>query len=183
MKIEVENISFKKYLSITDRSKTDYYLKYGNFKVVDYFKLGSFMNLSFGFVKDFQEILNYQGLTYQNYIEIISKYKKILISDIALIGIFDLHQSMLFVKDEIQKINKLESENLGHDVTSEEENAGIEIFSKYRSFLQFDNLTGGDITKIKKIRRMEYSVCFAKMLLDADRNQFETNLFKLRNKT
>jgi hypothetical protein len=89
----------------------------------------------------------------------------------------------LYCKNEIELINKIESENLGHDSTGEEQSAGIEIFSKYRSFPQFLSLCNEDLTKMELIRKLEYSVCFAKLMYDADLVQYQNNIFKIRNKT
>ncbi len=182
MKIKIENIPFSVYLALPDRSDYDKYLEYGKIKAKDYFHLGPFMDLPFGFVKDMQEYFNFSGLTWDEFFEEISNFKKISKKQIAKIGIFDLKAALNYCQEQIDLINKGESENLGHEPTLEERQAGIEMFDKYRSFIQFDTLTGGDITKIEAIRQVDYATCFAKLMLDADRAQFDTNIFNIRNK-
>jgi len=180
MIIEVKDISFIQYSELENKTKYNYYLKYAKLESNDLFKLGSFEDLPFGFVKDIQEHLNYTGLSWQVFIEEISKQTKIQIKELALMSIFELHKVRLYLLDEIKTINKLESNNLSHNPTIEEQQAGLEVFEKYRSFLQFDKLTGGDITKIDKIREIPYSVCFAKLMLDADKYEFDYKLNRLR---
>jgi len=182
MKIKKANISFIEYVSLKDRSEYDYLLKYGGLKADDYFNLGDFLNLEFGFIKDMQEHLNYTGLDWQTYLEEISKHTRKDLKKLANIGIFDLYQSRLYLRQEIERITKLESSNLGHKASIEEEQAGIEVFDKYRSFLQFDHLTKGNIIKINDIRKIKYSICFTKLMLDADRSEFDNKLFNIRNK-
>jgi len=182
MKIKKPNISFVDYVNLKDRTEYDYLLKYSELVAEDYFKLGDFLNLEFGFVKDIQEYLNYTGLDWKTYFEEIAKHTKKDIKELAQIGIFNLYQSRLYLRDQINIINELESNNLGHKASIEEDQAGIEVFNKYRSFLQFDHLTKGNIEKIEEIRKIKYSVCFAKLMLDADRVEFDNKLFKIRNK-
>ena len=152
------------------------------FEPLDLFKLGDLTDCQFGFVKDMQDLLNYEGLTWEKFFEEISNYKKITQRRIALMPLFDLHRARLYLKKEVEKINEIESNGLGHSPSSEEESAGINIFEKYRAFLQFDKLTGGDITKIDEIRKLPYSLCFAKLMLEADKAEFESNLIRSRNR-
>lgn len=182
MKKQVENISFVKYVSLKDRAQYDYYLRYGNLKSEDLFKLGDFMDQDFGFVKDMQEHLTHSGLSWQIFIEEMAKKSKKTKKHIANMPLFNLEQARLFIKEEIKKIIRLESENLGHQASNEEQQAGIEKFSKYRAFLQFDNLANGDITRHSEVRKQKYSLCFAKLMLDADRAEFEKELHKIRSK-
>lgn len=152
------------------------------FEPLDLFKLGDLTDCQFGFVKDVQDLLNYEGLTWEKFFEEISNYKKITQRRIALMPLFDLHRARLYLKKEVEKINEIESNGLGHNPSAEEESAGINIFEKYRAFLQFDKLTGGDITKIDEIRKLPYSLCFAKLMLEADKAEFESNLIRSRNR-
>ncbi len=183
MKVKVRNIPYKEYFTLLDRSEIDSYLKYGKFESKDLFNFGDFTSLEFGFVKDVQELFTDAFLTWKMLIDEIVKYKKIRISEISKLGVFDLHCSFLYIKEQIELINKIESENLGHTPTFEENEAGIEVFQKYKSFPQFLSLCNGDLTKLESIRKIEYSVCFAKLMYDADYSQYESNLFRIRNKT
>lgn len=180
--MKIYNIPYKEYYTIKDRREYDYTLKFGIFSPVDIFQLGNFFDCSFGFVKDMQENLSDAFFTWDDYIKEINKYKKISLSEIAGHGIFDIHRSILYCQEQINAINENEAKFLGHIPTAEEVEAGCEIFDKYKSFIQFDSLTGGDITKINLIREMPYSECFLKLMYDSDLKAFETNLFNIRNR-
>lgn len=182
MKKLLNNISFLEYFELRNKKEYDFALRFGNFEPLDLFKFGDFVDKSFGFVKDFQEILNYEGLTWERFFEEIEKETKLDKKQIAKYPLFELHRCKLYIKNEIEKINTIELNALGHKATNEEESAGLETFAKYRSFLQFDTLAGGDITKIDVVRLVPYSVCLAKLMLDADRKEYEETLFKIRNR-
>lgn len=180
IKLFVENIRYIDYVNLKNKDKYNYYLRYGMLEPFDFFELGDFMELEFGFVKDMQEILNYTGLTWSVFITQMSGYLKKPMKQIAKEPLFYLQQQRLYIKDQIEKINKLESNNLGYTPTMDEERAGIEVFTKYKSFLQFDNLTGGDLLKIEAIKKLPYSICFAKMKLDADKAEFNRDLERIQ---
>ena len=50
--IDIMRFNLLKYINLQDHSKYNYYLAYGKFEMKDHFNLGSFVDLSFGFVKD-----------------------------------------------------------------------------------------------------------------------------------
>ena len=179
--MKVLNITFIQYTNLKNRSQYDYYLRYGNIKPVDYFKLGDFTIQNFGFVKDMQDYLNYSGLTWQSFIEEMAIKTKKSIKTIARTPLFFLQQARLFVKEEIEKINKIENIGLSHTPSMEEELANINVFEKYRAFLQYDQLTGGDINKIEDIKKLPYTTCFTKLSLEADKSNFERELNRIRN--
>ena len=179
MKKEVVDISFQDYISLNNRSQYDYYLRYGKLKPLDYFKLGDITEQSYGFVKDMQEYLNYSGLTWINYFKTMEEYgHKINPKD----SLFTLQQSRLWLKEQIEFVNKLESDGLGHTPEPDEEVAGIDMFGKYRSFMQLDKLAGGNVTKYDEVRKQPYGTCFTKLKLESDKIEYETRLNKIRTK-
>jgi hypothetical protein len=180
MKINVKDITFTEYMNLKDKSEYDCYLEY--LKAEDIFCIGNFTDLSFGFVKDMQEYVNCNELTWNVYFKELHNLKNISAKKLGSMSFFKIYKSLLYIIEQISSINKLESENLGHNPSSEEMQAGIEVFNKYKAFIQFDTLTRGDITKIEAIRKIEYNVCFTKLMYDADKNQFDINLFNIKNK-
>lgn len=182
MKKLLNNISFLEYFELKDKKEYNFALQFGIFEPLDLFKFGDFVDKSFGFVKDFQEIMNYEGLTWERFFIEIEKETKIDKKELVKYSLIDLHRCRLFIKKEIEKINEIELNALGHKSTSEEESADLESFAKYRSFLQFDALAGGDITKIDLVRLQPYSVCLAKLMLDADKKEYEERLMRIRNR-
>jgi len=183
MIIKVPNISFLQYYNLTDRDNYNYYLKYADIKPKDIFNLGKFIELSFGFVKDLQELYNSSGFIMWN--DLFNEIEKLTGKNkdkLSQLPLFDLHAFRLYLYEEIEEVNKRESANLSHKASAEETIAGLDEFGKYKAFLQFDKLAGGDILKIDEVRKLPYSICFTKLLLEAERTEFEKRLINIRKK-
>lgn len=175
------NISYTQYYNLDEKRYYNDAFRLGIFEPLDLFEIGNFVDQSFGFVKDWQEILNYEGLSFEKLINEMSLFVSKSKKEIASNSIFDLHRCIIYFVTQIEKINEIESKTLGHTPSNEEVQAGIDIFNKYHSFLQFNSLSGGDLLKFDQIRKLPYSVCLTKLMLDSDSSQFQTNLFKIRN--
>lgn len=176
----LKDIKYKEYFTLSSRKEYDFALRNGNFKSLDLFGIGNFIDQTFGFVKDWQEILNYEGLNFEKLIKEMAIYLKKKESEIADNTIFDLHRCILYFKEEIIKINEIEKNALDHNPSQEEIDAGIDIFDKYHSFLQFDSLAKGNLLLFDELRKLPYSLCLSKLKLDSDISTFQTNLFKIR---
>ena len=174
MIIKAPNIDFKLYDSLTDRSQYDYYLRYGEFKPANHYEHTELLNSSFGVVKDVQEILNYAGLNWEALNELISV-------NIGDEPVFNLQQQRTWFKDQVEQINKLEANGLGHKASAEEEAAGLDRFEKYRSFPQLDKLMTWwpQYTK-DQIRELDYTFCFTKLKYEADKREFEEDVNRLQ---
>jgi hypothetical protein len=179
--IKVPNISFLEYANLDTRKDYDYYLRYANLKGLDLFCLGDFLAQPFGFVKDMQEYMNYQGLNWEDFFTEMSKKTGEATDSIVKRSLFDLQRARIYIRDEIEKINTLERTQLGHTSDSDEERAGIDVFNKFRSFIQFDKLAQGDIRRFKEIEEIPYDICFTKLLLDAEKYEFDKRLNKVRS--
>lgn len=178
MKLKIPNISFLDYIELPDKAEYNYYLRYGDFKPLDLFNFGDFEDQDFGFVKDMQEHLNHSGLSWQIYFKEVALKTGKSEKEIAKRPLFDLQCSRFFIKEQIERINTLESASLGHTAGQREIEAGIERFQKFRSFIQFDKLAGGDILKFDEIRKITYSICFTKLVLDAEVIEFKNRINK-----
>lgn len=182
MKIHIENISFAEYVDHKDKRDFDYYIRFGKFEPVDKLDIGPFDSSDFGFVKDCQDALNYGGMTWEIYFGILSSKLNKSIADIVSLPLFDLHQTRLYIRSQVEMINKIEADNLGHQATSEEERAGIDMFKKYRAFCQFDKLmTCWPQYTLAEIRALPYSFCFTKLMYEADKNEFDRRLRDIYN--
>lgn len=179
--MKVVNITFKQYFELEDKTDYNFYLKYGVFGYSDHFKTGDFSELPFGFVKTAQQIVNSkEGLTWDNYFELIQDLIVKSKQELAKEYLFQLHMNRLYIVKEIEKINKMESAALNYKPDSQEVAAGINDFSKFGSFLQFEKLAGGDILKIDEVKKLPYDICFTKLYLDSEKSQFEKRLMKLK---
>ena len=179
-KIKVPNISFLEYVELDDKTDYNYYLFYGEFKPLDIFKLGDFTDQDFGFVKDMQDYMNSTGLSWQDFFKEMAIKTKKKETTIARMSLFKLQQGRVYIKEQIERINKLENDNLSHTPSHKETSAGIDGFAKFRSFIQFDKLAGGDILKYDEVRKVPYGTCFTKLLLDAETNEFQIRVNKAR---
>lgn len=175
MKTHLQDISFTKYVGLSYESKKvyNYALRFGKIEPYDEFGLGEFVDQEFGFVKDMQEFICNQGMTWKEFLDEMSKKSGKTLKEICLLSIFKLQAARNYLYNQIQKINKIEANGLAYEPKDIEIQAGIDVFGKYRSFLQLDSLTGGDILKIDLIRKQPYSLCFAKLMLDHDKAIFE----------
>lgn len=169
--MKIQNISFKEYVALPDRAEYDYYLKYGFLDPEDIFKIGKFLDLSFGEVKDIQYDCQ-NGVSWQNFFKATEDLKGLSFKELGNISVFDLHKARLYFAEELNLINSMESDYLGHAASPEERQAGIEMFSSYGAFIQFDKLAGGDPLKYDAIKKLKYDLCFTKLKLEADRNEF-----------
>ena len=171
--MRIPNISFKEYVSLPDRAEYDYYLKYGFFEPEDIFNIGKFLELTFGQVKDIQyDAIQAGGITWENLVKVLEDTKELNPEELADRSVFELHKFRLYLADEINLINSMESDYLGHAASPEERQAGIEMFSSYGAFIQFDKLAGGDLLKLERVKELKYALCFTKLKLEADRSEF-----------
>jgi len=181
-KLKVNNISFIDYINLPDRSEYDYYLRYGDIQPFDRLNLGEFMDRSFGFIKEMQDLLNVTGLTWQTFFEQMESEVNRPKDELANIGLFHLQQTRLYCKEQIEFINKLERENLSSGTNAEEEMAGIEEFSIFRSFPQYDKIIKEWGMKYEEVEKMPYSRAFVKLKYDKVYSEFSNRLSKIRAK-
>lgn len=184
MMIELKNTPFTEFLNLQGEQAQNYVfaLQYGIFEGKDYFDFGEISEQSFGFVKDLQDLL-FHGLTFKNCIEFISEKTEKDLDEIAKIPIFNLHQQRLYFRDSVEKINNIERIALVSSIKGIEDAAGIDVFNDYRSFLQYDALAGGDVTKFDEISKLPYNVCLTKLKLQKDRADYEKRLSEMMYRT
>jgi hypothetical protein len=180
--MKVPNIPFNQYASIPNRSEYDYYLRYNKFEPVDVFELGPLMDLNFGFVKDMQSLLNYSGLTWESYFQMMSSRTGKDQKEIASIGLFTLQQGRVYLKEQIEQINALESDQLSSGTTQEEEQAGIEEFRIFRSFPQYDKIIKDWGMSWEEVDAMPYDRAFVKLKYDRVYSEFTERLQRIRTK-
>jgi hypothetical protein len=171
MKVNVKNISYKEYFELKDSTMYDYYLEYGEFEPEDTLNIGSFFDLTFGFVKDMQYYAS-EGLNWQVFFESVSEVTGKDIKELSDMSLFDLHKCRLYCIEEVKRINEIEVNNLGHQPSAAEERADISRFNSYGPFIQFDKLAGGNVLKFDKIKELKYDFCFTKLKLEADRDSY-----------
>lgn len=151
--METFKITFKQYFELDDKSDYDFLLRYEKsyIKPVDNYSIGDLKKKSFGIVKDLQSDCNLF-----NIVNTLSINPNDLL--------FKVSQSYYYVYNELCKINELETQLLGNSYASDEQiEAGIEDFEKIGVYMQFHELTGGDVTKYETVRNTEYNVCLLEL--------------------
>jgi len=179
--MKIKHITVNQYISGNNCKEVDYVLRYGELEPLDLFNIGSLLKQPFGVVKDAQHLFNKSGATFDNYINFMYDVFDVDLKRIGNESVYKLHQSRLYLLDQVNIINKLESDSLGHSPSVEEESAGIERFHKYEHYPQFRNLAGGgDYDKIEAIKKWPYEFCFMELKYSADIKDFENELFRIR---
>ena len=178
--IELEKISVKQYVELEDRAEYDFAIKYATIftNQDDEYGIGDVMELSFGFVKDFQYDLE-TGMSFEKLVGYVEKLTK------KKIGKEPLDKFIRFTNyliESIKQIIEIESKTLAYDPTEREEMAGIGKFEGLGVYLQIRSLTKGDLTKYEPIRNMSYSLCFTEMYTAKQISDYEKELTKLRER-
>lgn len=163
------------------KDKIWYYLKYGIFKPIDHLKIGSIYSHTFGFVKDIQSVYQ-NGVSFKALSKFFEENNIISVFDFEHKPILHIKEIQEFLKQEVIQLNKLESELLGSLPSINEVSAGVDRFGKYGSFIQLDKLSGGDVTKIKKVKFLPYRTCISKLNLEYDKAEYEKDLNRMLNK-
>jgi hypothetical protein len=181
--VEIEDITFKDYVEIEDKSLYDYCIKfaYSFNNPIDHFKIGDFTELSFGIVKDIQFDMA-GGIGWEKlieYFEILSGRNKKEISGMRLI---ELCQSKKYLSDEIEKINHIESEALSYIPDADEERAGIDRFNTFGAYLQFRSIATIFAVDIETVRSWKYSHCLIELYYQKMSYDYEKELLRIRNK-
>jgi len=179
--MEIKHVKLRDYLTGADRDKVDFVLQYGDFKPVDLFKIGDILDATFGFVKGAQEAINYGTMTWEKYISLLTDHRGLKESHIYAKSVYRLMGSQLWLKEAIETVNELESDNLGGTPKPDEIAAGVDRFNKFKTFPQFDSLAGGDVLKYEQIEKLPYSICFTKLMLEAERAEYNEALTRIRS--
>lgn len=163
--IDIKTLTYKQYFDC-NTDDIEFIIKYdNNFSIpIDTFNVGDIMELPFGLVKDCQELFT-KEFHIQELFNIILEYNILHIDNISDKPIIEIYQFVNYVKQEIEKINLTEREKLaGNQVTDEQIEAGIEDFDELGIYLQFNELTNGDVTKFEAVRKTKYSICLLELI-------------------
>jgi len=211
--MKIKDISFFDYTKLEgeEREHYDFAIKYGNMKSFDLFQIGSFLECTFGFVKEFQYILNSRDekgnslFTFEKYIELVidnvtlkpqklnfkAKIRKFIVkmlnkeaekkTIIASMSIFDLIKSYNYAVEQLFAINNIENANLSHDPTPEEKQAGIGLFQDMGNFIQQHKLSKFFNCSFDEVENKQYNVCFVALKYDCDLAQYQREINRIRS--
>ena len=180
--MKIQHTTIKDYVSGLNVDKINYALRYGNFEPIDVFEIGELVNCEFSVVKDTQYIFN-SNVTFDIYINLLVDTFNVNKNVLLRKHILELHQSRLYLRDQVIFINKLEGENLGHTPSGLEEAAGIDRFHVYGSDLQYTSLAGSDdYNKKQEVKKWPYSYCFMVLKKNKDTKEYQDDYQRLLNK-
>lgn len=187
MKYKIEVITLSEYKKISEerRAEYDFVIQHGNAcPPKDVLNIGELTSCSFGFVKDLQYLyaqIDIDAVVFFNkFYEILESGRNIKQKDVENLSIFAFYSQLFWFSSQIRKINELEL-NL---ITRQSGNVNYpdgSVFEKYGSFVQMLTLANDDITKINKVRELDYSLCYSKLLYIKDVTEYEQD-FRMLNK-
>ena len=183
------NYSFYEYCHLSDEERLEYDTLTGAASIfkeaVDIFKVGDFTELTFGVLKDVQQIIcSKNGITYKDLFEAFTALTGKTENELQQMKMKDVINFRNYVIDEIKRVNLVESITLSHHTTVEEEQAGIENFNKLGIYMQFRSLTKGDVTKFEQVRNIKYNICLLELIAQkesADYNERLSEIYKRKN--
>lgn len=180
--MKIPHTTFKQYIEGINREEVNYILKYGIIQPEDLFNVGDIMNRTFEFVKDLQHLYNKQGADWEKLFKFLFKHG---ITDDSIYNqsVYKVHAFRIWLKERVDFINKLESDNLGHAPTGDEISAGIDNFNIFDHYPQFRSLAdGGDYNKIEQVKQWPYDFCFMEMKYKSVMQEYERQLTNIRMK-
>ena len=86
---------------------------------------------------------------------------------------------ILWVKDELETIAKLEEEFLASDPDADLINAGVRELDMFGDKVLIDTLAGGDITKWKEVLNLPYHFVFYKLAINNKQAKINKNYHKI----
>ncbi len=156
----LDRISLLDYFQLDDRSEYDFWMKYSfECEAKDVFKVGDFMKLPFGFIKNQQYELS-KGMPWEKILEAFEILTRKTIKELVIMPLEIICQFKNYYIDEMNKINMIESETLCHEPDEKELKAGIDRFNVLGIYLQIESLAGNDVLKIEAVKKLPYETCY-----------------------
>lgn len=103
-------------------------------------------------------------------------------NDVGRIPNEDVLYFVLWVKDELELIAKMENEYLTSDTDPDLMAAGINELSVFGDMNMIDQLAGGDVLKYDMIKALPYNVIFDKQYKSVIEGRIEKRLIKIKSK-
>lgn len=95
-----------------------------------------------------------------------------------LLDVFNAFSAYKWVTTSLEEIAKIEVQELSHEFTQKEKDAGIDGLKRFGYYASLNSLTGGDITKEDEVLKLPYQRVFMKFCLNKLNHDIELNLSK-----
>ncbi len=156
---------------VKNASKPNKVLRVGNKDVLPMFE--DFWQMPWGKLIEVRELQKTNDLFQMlNYLWGITE------KEFLSLDVFNAFASYKWVTDQLTEIANLEIQELSHDFTQKEKDAGIERLQRFGHYPSLNSLTGGDITKEDEILEIPYQRIFMKFCLNKTNHDIELNLNK-----
>ena len=94
------------------------------------------------------------------------------------VGIFEAYRTFEYIKQELIKLTKNELDLLSEQPDGKMLASGISEFEQFGVYLQYRKLSGGDVTKLAAIEKIDYATCFAELFYQKVLNDFNMRYAK-----
>ena len=176
MRQEYNKYTFREFLSL-EAEEMGEYRSIGMLMRPDSWGVSDVMNWPYVTVKDIQATLS-EDTSYEQIIGIIAELTGMRAERILDKPWNDVFKFVKFVLGSIERVNEVEKK-LAYRPEPDEEQAGIEMYSQFGYFATIDRLAGGDPLRYDEVGQTEFSVIFAKLMLNSVDAQFSKNYQKI----
>ena len=176
MRETVEKYTFREFLNL-DPEEMEEYKSIGMLLKPNSWGVSDYMKWPYITVKDIQTMLC-EDLSYEHIIDIIKELTGLKVEKILDKYWNDVFKFIKFVFKSIEQVNEVEKK-LVYKPSADEEQAGIEMYNQFGYFATIDRLAGGDPLRYDEIGQTEFSVIFAKLMLNNVDTQFSKNYQKI----
>ena len=170
---------FAEFLDLPDETREEYE-HIGMLLPSDPWDIPDVLEWEYLTVKEVQSNIH-ETIDYEQIIWIINEITGIENEKILSKCWIDVFKFLKFVFDSIEKINELEKK-LAYEPDSDEINAGIENYNQFGHFATIDRLSGGDPLKYESIGKLQYSIIFAKLVLNKVDQEFSKKYQAIKSK-
>jgi len=172
MRQEYNKYTFREFLCL-DPEEMQEYETMGMLLKPDSWGVNDYMKWPYITVKDIQTTLC-EDINYEHIIDIIKELTGMKMDRILNKYWNDVFKFIKFVFKSIEQVNEVEKK-LIYKPDNDEELAGIDMYNQFGYFATIDRLAGGDPLKYDEIGNTEFSVIFAKLMLNNVDTQFSKN--------
>lgn len=179
----IEDITVQQYIDLEDKHLYDFAIKYAFIFTdsINEFQIGDIFDFEFGLIKDTQyEILD--EMSVMTKFDIVGKFTN---KDISKLSLMKVIRQFNYISEQIELIVDVERQMLSHEPSDYEIQAGIDDFADLGVYLQIQQLTNSDVTKIEDVRKVKYNDCFLELLTrkrSYDFNKRKDEIIQLKNK-
>lgn len=139
--------------------------------------LGDILEWEWGRVKQIQDLLNQPTVSYEDLSSMLSIALKKTASEIYEMKWFEVFRLYNYISDGMKRVNEIE-EQLSHEPSADEVNAGIDQYNEFSWFVTLHRLAGEDILKHNAVAAIPYCEVTAVLKLRKLDSQFNRNMMK-----